>query len=74
MDSYVDVKVNEALYDMKEVLHSVEEQFTWVVREKEEMEKILKEKVQYIRVRDECFMIKKLFIINLGTNNEGLQT
>lgn len=50
MDSYVDVKINEALYDMKEVLQNVEEQFSRVVQEKAMMETILKEKVQLIRV------------------------
>lgn len=50
MDSYVDVKINEALYDMKEVLQNVEEQFSKVVQEKTKMETALKEKVQLIRV------------------------
>lgn len=50
MDSYVDVKVSEALYDMKEVLHNVDEQFARAVKEKEKMETVLKEKVQMIRV------------------------
>lgn len=50
MDSYVDVKIKEALYDMKEVLQNVEEQFTKVVKEKAKMESVLKEKVQLIRV------------------------
>ena len=50
MDSYVDVKVSEALYGMKEVLHGIEEQYARVVKEKEKMETVLKEKVQLIRV------------------------
>ena len=50
IDSYVFVKVNEALYEMKERLHSVEKQFSKVTKEKERMEMILNEKVQLIRV------------------------
>lgn len=50
MDSYVDVKINEALYDMKEALQNVEKQFDQVLKEKTRMETILKEKVQLIRV------------------------
>lgn len=44
------VKINEALYDMKERLQSVEEEFSKVSSEKEKMEGLLKEKVQMIRV------------------------
>ena len=50
MDSYVEVKISEALYNMKEVLQNVEEQFARVVKEKDKMQAVLSEKVQYIRV------------------------
>lgn len=47
------VKINEALYGMKERLQKVEEEFSKVAYEKVKMEKVLKEKVQMIRV---CFL------------------
>lgn len=50
MDSYVNVKIEEALYSMKKLLQSVEEQFLRTVKEKERMEVILKSKIQLIRV------------------------
>ena len=68
MDSYVDVKIKEAIYDMKEVLQNVEEQFAKVVQEKARMESILSEKVQLIRVRlCMCYgaQLHKHFCINL---------
>lgn len=51
MDSYVAVKINEALYEMKERLQSVEEQFERVSEEKTKMEEIMKDKVHMIRVQ-----------------------
>lgn len=51
------VKINEALYEMKERLLYVEEQLSTVAEEKAKMEKILKEKVEMIRVcayKDPC--------------------
>lgn len=51
MDSYVAVKINEALYEMKEQLQNVEEKFKKVSKEKAKMESVLKQKVQMIRVR-----------------------
>lgn len=65
MDSYVDVKINEALYDMKEVLQNVEEQFSRVVQEKAMMETILKEKVQLIRVMFPILLIIICSYLNL---------
>ena len=50
MDSYVAVKISEALYSMKESLQSVEQQFQQVSKEKLRMEKVLRDKVQMIRV------------------------
>lgn len=47
MDSYVSVKVNEIL---KEKLKHTEEQVLKVLKEKERMEKILKEKILMLRV------------------------
>ncbi len=56
MDSYVSVKINEALYGMKERLQTVEEQFKKVSKEKQKMERILREKVQMIRVILTCII------------------
>ena len=50
MDSLVEVKINEALYELKEKLLCVEEQFSKISEEKAKMETILKEKVEMIRV------------------------
>ena len=44
------VKVNEALYDMKEQLQQTEKQIHRVISEKERMEVILNEKMQMIEV------------------------
>lgn len=54
MNSYVSVKVSEALYDMKAQLVHTEEQIHKVIEEKEKMEVILKEKMEMIRV---CMLV-----------------
>ena len=50
LDSYVAVKLNEALYEMKEQLQETERHVKSVIREKERLERTLQEKVQLIRV------------------------
>ena len=52
LDSYVAVKLNEALYEMKEQLQETERHVKSVIKEKERLERTLQEKVQLIRV---CF-------------------
>jgi len=45
------VKLNEALYEMKEQLQVTERQVKSVIEEKERLERALREKVKLIRVR-----------------------
>jgi len=45
------VKLNEALYEMKEQLQVTERQVKSVIGEKERLERALREKVKLIRVR-----------------------
>lgn len=51
LDSYLAVKLNEALYEMKEQLQVTERQVKSVIEEKERLERALREKVKLIRVR-----------------------
>lgn len=45
------MKLNEALYEMKEQLQVTERQVKSVIEEKERLERALREKVKLIRVR-----------------------
>lgn len=57
------VKINEALYEMKEKLLSVEEQFLKITEEKSRMETVLKEKVEMIRV---CWLALLACLVSLA--------
>ena len=51
LDSYLTVKINEALYNLKGKLRATEEEVKKVLEEKERLEEAFHEKVQLIRVR-----------------------
>ena len=65
LDSYVTVKLNEALYEMKEQLQETERHAKRVIKEKERLERVLQEKVQLIRVHYNTLSFRENFAFSL---------
>ena len=76
LDSYVAVKLNEALYEMKEQLQETERHVKRVVKEKERLERVLQEKVQLIRVHLNTLSFRENFAVKIislvETNHKNL--
>ena len=51
LDAYLVVKLHEAMFDMKEQLRMMEVQVAAIAKQKENLERMLQSKTQYIRVR-----------------------
>lgn len=50
LDAYLVVKLHEAMFDMKEQLQRMEAQVAAIAKQKENLERTLQAKTQYIRV------------------------
>ena len=51
LDTYLVVKLSEAMFDMKEQLQMMEAQVASITKQKESLERTLQAKTQYVRVR-----------------------
>ena len=61
LDAYLVVKLHEAMFDMKEQLRMMEVQVAAIAKQKENLERMLQSKTQYIRVRSLHTYITSLY-------------
>lgn len=71
LDAYLVVKLHEAMFDMKEQLRMMEVQVAAIAKQKENLERMLQSKTQYIRVCSlhtciTSMYTKRVFVITYG--------